>query len=185
QACGDGLPPGSLADKLDEGLAKSVRPDPLRAALERRLDDLRFARALPNFPPGSAPSAEALTALAEALAAGLPREGLAGLAQRHPKATPEQLSLAARLAAFLGRAGLPPEDARAVADAALERGAPAPEWLQFPRLAASALKRGTPPQAVRDAALETLRDGGGPREAAARLGLTTRDLGTTPRSPAK
>ncbi|WP_415519969.1 MAG: hypothetical protein ACEB74_06340 [Desulfovibrio aminophilus] len=185
RACDAGLPPGLLADKLDEGLAKSVRPEVLRAALERRLDDLLFARALPNIPDEAAPPAEALAGLAEALAAGLAREELRGLAQRHPQASPEQFSQSARLMAFLARAGLPPEDARTVADAGLERGGLAPEWLQFPRLAASALKRGTPPQTVREAALETLRDGGGLREAAVRLNLTIRDLGTSPRSSAK
>ncbi|MES9995961.1 hypothetical protein [Desulfovibrio aminophilus] len=181
QACDAGLPPGLLADKLDEGLSKSVRPDVLRAALERRLGGLLFARALPGISDEAAPPAEALAGLAEALAAGLAREELRGLAQRNPHASPEQLSLSARLMAFLGRAGLPRDDARAVADLGLERHALAPEWLQFPRLAASALKRGTPPQTVRDAALETLRDGEGMREAAARLGLTARDLDASPR----
>jgi hypothetical protein len=177
QACREGLPPAPLAAKADEGLGKSVPVPVLRQALDRRLDHLRFARGLlaPRARGAALPPA-ALAGLAEALEAGLPREALAGLAARQPRAPADMFADAARVWAYLGRAGLPLDDGRAVAEAGLEHGSLTPLWLQFPRLAAQALQRGLTPQAVREAAVATLRDGAGPADAAARLGLTSRSL---------
>lgn len=181
RACDEGLPTAPLAEKADEGLGKSVPPPVLRQALERRLDSLRFARSLlAGRARGQALPADALAGLAEGLEAGLSREALAGLVERHPQALPEMLATAARVWAYLGRAGLPEADGQGVADAGLERRSLTPQWLQFPRLAAQALGRGQTPQAVREAAVAALRTGAGPADAAARLGLTSRSLDSSP-----
>lgn len=181
QACREGLPPAPLAEKADEGLGKSVPPLILRQALDRRLDNLRFAQNLlaPRARDGVLPPA-ALGGLAEALEAGLPREALAGLAQRQPQAPPGMLATAALVWAYLGRAGLPLADGQSVADTGLERRSFSSQWLQFPRLAAQALQKGRTPQAVREAAVAALREGAGPSDAAARLGLTSRSLESGP-----
>ncbi len=181
RACDEGLPTGPLAEKADEGLGKSVPPPVLRQALDRRLDALRFARdLLAGRARGQALPSEALAGLAEGLEAGLSRKALAGLVERHPLVPPEMLATAARVWAYLGRAGLPEADGQSVADAGLERRSLTPQWLQFPRLAGLALQKGLPAQAVSEAAVAALRAGTGPADAAARLGLTSRSLESSP-----
>lgn len=176
QACAEQLPGGPLAEKIDEGLAKSVPAPAVRRVLDRRLEDLRFTRALLLNRGGGNPDPAVVATLAGSLEAGLDRADLEGLLDRHPQAPPDMLGTASLVWAFLREAGLSAPDAAAVADRGLERKTLGPDWLQFPRLAARALGRGQDAQAVRNAALAALDSGGDIRVAAARLKLTARDL---------
>lgn len=181
RACDEGLPVSLLAAKADEGLSKAVAAERLRHALERRLDDLRFAHGLVAPPdPNQGPATDVLMGLVEGLEAGLPRQALAELVSGHPHAPPGMLATAARVWAYLNRAQIPTADGRMVVDQGLARRTLTPQWLQLPRLAGLALQKGIAAAEIREAALAALRDGKPPSEVAARLGLTTRRLDGPP-----
>jgi len=180
-ACKDGLPAAPLAEKVDEGLSKAVPGDILRQALERRTSALSTARQMVSGKGRDVPPPlDLMMAVVEGLEAGLPEKALAEFVRRHRCVPAEKLATALRIRAYLGRVGMPDTESLRVAETGLALNALTPRWLQFPRLAGLALKKGRSARAISDSALAALQDGKDPQDAAVRLGLTTRSLEVPP-----
>jgi len=112
-----GLPTSALVDKTLEGEAKHAPPDRIIAVLQQLSGNLGRARSL--LQPGPKPSAEDITAVADALRRGVPDAAVRALRAQKPG---RSLSLPVLTLADLVQAGVPQRDAVALLQAWSDRG---------------------------------------------------------------
>ncbi len=111
-----GVPPGLIARKAFEGVAKGYPPDRVVSALDAYAGRLREARDLlgPDRRPAS------LAAAAEALRRGVPRDAIRSMGERERGA--RDLAVPLIVLSDLTEAGVPTENALEMVNSAMDRG---------------------------------------------------------------
>ena len=111
-----GVPPGLIARKAFEGVAKGYPPDRVVSALDAYAGRLREARGLlgPDRRPAS------LAAAAEALRRGVPRDAIRAMGARERGA--RDLAVPLIVLSDLTEAGVPTENALEMVNSAMDRG---------------------------------------------------------------
>ena len=172
QARERGLPTAPLTAKVEEGLAKRVRPATIIQALDAIREDYAFARdALRRS--GAEPTPEDIIRTGDSLRLGLRRVELTEMAKLNPP--PPMLATAARARAALNTIDFPAVLSGDILRQGLSLGSLTPGWEQLFRVAQRTRDAGMPDDAVASAAARVLADGGGPAEVLQELGLTGRD----------
>jgi len=111
-----GVPPGLIARKAFEGVAKGYPPERVISALDAYAGRLREARDLlgPDRRPAS------LAAAAEALRRGVPRDAIRSMGNRERGAS--ELAVPLIVLSDLTEAGVPTENALEMVNSAMDRG---------------------------------------------------------------
>lgn len=179
QARTQGLPAGSLAAKVDEGLAKHIPGQAIIGAVDAMRDDYAFARnALVRG--DSAPALADIAMAGDSLRLGLSRPELLEVVGFAPSAPATMLATAAQTRAYLNSIGFAPGLSSDLMRQGLASGALTPGWIQLFRVVQRARERGLADAAVAEASTRTLVEGGELGDLLHELGFTGRDMRQAP-----
>ena len=175
EACGLKLPLAPLADKLEEGLAKRVRPALIVSALRTRIDDYLFVADLLPGPRDKA-DPRVVAALGEGVSRGVPRADVSAYVAEFSGQPGESFLTGAEMVSLLGQAKFNYALTRTVLRAGADAHSLSPEWRYFIRLVLIARQRGLPDPEIAGNAAAVLADGGTLGDLSIRLGFTNRSL---------
>lgn len=185
----DELPVSTLAEKLEEGLAKRVAPVQIEAALINKVDDFRFVLGLARGKsvveggnPGPTPSE--LARLAGVLEMGLSREDLARFLDSAPEAPWSMVVIGLENMAMLAQINFEQGLVEQVVRAGLQGRGFDSSWSYLSRAVVAARDRGNTDEAIAGAALQALEKKETIRGMMALLGFTDRDLRRGPQAGA-
>ena len=185
----DELPVSTLAEKLEEGLAKRVAPVQIEAALLDKVDDFRFVRELARGKSvvaggDSGPTPSELARLAGVLEMGLSREDLARFLESAPGAPWPMVVIGLENMALLGQIRFNRGLAEQVVQAGLRGRGFDDSWGYLSRAVVAARDRGNTDEAIAGAALQALNRKETIRGMMTLLGFTDRDLRRGPQAGA-
>ncbi|MBI9080570.1 MAG: hypothetical protein JEY79_12625 [Pseudodesulfovibrio sp.] len=174
-ACADNFPLASFEDKLAEGFAKQVGPFSIVRALDRKLDEFRFARDMLQDSGGGV-AQQALVVLGEGLSKGVPRQDFKTYVSMYGDHAPELFLTGLEMMSLLSQAGFDFRLTRSMLDVGFAGKGLSPEWRYFVRIVLVARQRGLTDDAIAEAAGTVLEDSGSLADVAVHLGFTSRDL---------
>ncbi len=153
-AAEDGLPPGLLLSKIDEGVLKGALPDQISRAVEGRLAAMRRARELLQargypVPPGR--GAGLLTAAALAMESGVPEAAIDATLERGKESRPGQVKAVIEAGEALYLEGIDPDTVQALMADCLARNLRRPEIIRVVRFAQEQHRQGMDGAALREA----------------------------------
>jgi len=173
--CTEKLPLAPFEDKLAEGLAKRVDPSSIVRALDRKLDEYRFARdRLQASRDGVNP--QSLVVFGEGLSKGVPRQDFENYVSSYGDHAPEPFLIGMEMTSLLSQAGFDYQLTRSMLDVGFAVNGLSPQWRYFIRIVLVARQRGLSDTAIAEAARTVLADSGSLGDVSARLGFTSRDL---------
>jgi hypothetical protein len=173
--CADSLPLAPFEDKLAEGLAKRVGPSSIVRALDRKLDEYRFARDLLQSSRGSV-DPKSLVVLGEGLSKGVSRQDFENYVLSYGEHAFDQFLIGMEMTSLLSQTGFDFRLTRSMLDVGFAGNNLSPEWRYFVRIVLVARQRGLTDDAIAEAAGTVLEDSGSLADVAVRLGFTSRDL---------
>jgi hypothetical protein len=177
------IPSSRLIAKVEEGTLKRVPPQRILSALVIKIDEYRAVRSMVGEilkPRTGAFAPEHLTIMAESLGMGMDRAELRTILENAPRVPPAMLVQAVETHALLHQAGFSTEGARAITLVGLEGENVTARWRVLPLIAGKAREAGREENEIVSVITRVLLQGGDPREAAERLGLTWRDVRNEP-----
>ncbi|MBW2091521.1 MAG: hypothetical protein JRI34_05280 [Deltaproteobacteria bacterium] len=178
QAAEEKLPAAPLADKIEEGLAKRIRPEVIQRVLDKELSQYRFTRQvlikalnrwgkpITELKPGT------LTRLGQTLSAGITKQELEGFLARTPKAPMHEILNAAEFMAALKQSELRGIVAEDIVLTGLKNNFFSnPDWILV-RMTVVAKRKGISDKDIRTAAMRVVKGSETVQEAARSLGLS-------------
>jgi len=174
-ACENKLPLAPFEDKLAEGLAKHIPPLLIARALNKKLDEYKFAKGLLGAPAKDA-DPQLLIVLGEGLSKGVPRQDFEGYVSSYGDQASEPFLVGMEMASLLSQAGFDYKLTSSILDAGFAANSLSPQWRYFIRIVLVARQRGLSDDFIAEAAKGVLGDGGSLGDASTRLGFTSRDL---------
>ena len=153
-AAEDGLPPGLLLSKIDEGVLKGALPDQISRAVEGRLATMRRARDLLGargypLPPDRGGGLLAATALA--LESGVPEAAIEATLEQGKNSRPGQVKAVIEAGEALYLEGIDPGTVQTLMLDCLVRNLRRPEIMRVVRFAQEAHRQGMEGAALRGA----------------------------------
>ncbi|QJB57006.1 hypothetical protein [Pseudodesulfovibrio sp. zrk46] len=174
--CVDQLPITPLETKLAEGVAKRVPPAVIARALQKQLDSYRFARELLLTTAGTSDGV-ALEIVGNGVAEGVARSSFSDFVATYRDRPGPLFEAGLTMVSLQGQAGFDYALTRRILDRGFASGSLTTEWKYFVRVILEARKHSIEDQAVTDAAVAVLDEGGPVSDVLPALGFTGRNLG--------
>jgi hypothetical protein len=172
--CLEKLPLAPFEDKLTEGLAKRVAPPFIVRALNKKMDEYKFARDL--LQQVGDVNTQAIVIMGEGLSKGAPRQDFENYVSSYGDKPFDSFLVGMEMTSFLSQSGFDYRLTSSMLDAGFSSGSIMPQWRYFIRIVLVARQRGLSDSAIAKTARTVLADGGSPSEVPSLLGFTSRDL---------
>lgn len=175
------LPCIVFADKIEEGLTKKVQSSIINTALNKKLDDYRYANLLLTeyiLPKAKADSftSEQLSVVAEGLSMGVTRRTLLDFVENAPSAPLEMFIIAIENLAPFYQIGFDENQLNRILYTGLRQKALTPSWQFLFKAVNQARKKGIEDSEFASVALSVINKKGMLRDVTMQLGFTGRDL---------
>lgn len=167
----EGLPPGLLFDKLEEGLGKRVALPRILTVIRYKVDDLRFARKLLAAGQSNLVDDPNVDRIARVLSLGVPRGEMSELFRQSKQTPVDMFVIAAEILGFGRTLEFAPPLVQEVIAAGLQYRAFTPEWVYFTKVVTEARRRGIPDDKTAGTAVAVLSENGTLDELIGELGL--------------
>jgi hypothetical protein len=167
----DGLPPGLLFETLAEGLGKRVPLARILEVIEKKKNDLDYARSLQRDGGRDRVDNPDVERVAIVLSLGVSSQALAELFGPEFKAPNQMRVIAAEILGYGKTMGFDPERLEKVVRTGLTREAFTPDWAYFIKVASEARRKDVPDSQVAETAVNVLSENGSLEELIGELGL--------------
>lgn len=172
----DGLPPGMLFRKLEEGLGKRVPLPRILNVIEKKIDDLNFARSL--LAQGEDPLIDdpLVERVAKVLSLGVSKAEVTELFGPAFAAPQSMRVVGAEILGYGRNIDFASPLIEQVVASGLKSQSFTSEWIYFIKVISEARKQKIPDSVIADTAIQVLEENGSLEELVGELGLTERKL---------